>query len=96
MNAAITRSIARGAAMINDSEILKMWRFKLSAHKVSTQGPGHCRIDFCKRVSSCINNKDVFVYILRHHVSEGHLQKLQADLAGEDGIEEEPNSKAED
>jgi hypothetical protein len=42
------------------------------------------------------HNKDVFLCILRHHVREGHLQQLQADLAGDDGIEEEPNSKTED
>jgi hypothetical protein len=65
----------------------------------STQGPEHCHIDFCKKVASCTNNKDVFLCILRHHVREGHLQylqQLQADLAGEDGFEEDPKSSAED
>jgi hypothetical protein len=59
----------------------------------STQGPEHCHIDFCKKVAACTNNKDVFLCILRHHVREGHLQylqKLQADLAGDDDSEAVP------
>ena len=59
----------------------------------STQGPEHNHIDFCKKVAACTNNKDVFLCILRHHVREGHLQylqKLQADLAGDDDSEAVP------
>jgi hypothetical protein len=44
-------------------------------------------------VAACTNNKDVFLCILRHHVREGHLQylqKLQADLAGDDDSEAVP------
>ena len=69
------------------------------SENVSTQGPEHCHIDFCKKVAACTNNKDVFLCILRHHVREGHLQylqKLQADLAGEDDSEELPKTSAED
>ena len=59
----------------------------------STQGPEHCHIDFVKKVAHCTNNKDVFLTILRYHVREGHLQylqKLRADLAGEDDDHSEP------
>jgi hypothetical protein len=49
----------------------------------------------------CQQPADVFLCILRHHVREGHLQylqKLQADLAGDDEIEPEEvaASRAED
>ena len=59
----------------------------------STQGPEHCHIDFIKKIAHCTNNKDVFLTILRYHVREGHLQylqKLRADLAGEDDDHSEP------
>ncbi len=49
------------------------------------------QIDFCKKVANCTNNKDVILCILRHHMREGHLQylqKLQADLPGEEDSEE--------
>ena len=29
------------------------------------QGPEHCHIDFCKRLSRCINNKDTFLRVMR-------------------------------
>jgi hypothetical protein len=61
------------------------------SENTSNQGPEHCHIDFCKKVANCTNNKEVFLCILRHHVREGHLQylqKLQADLAGEEESEE--------
>ena len=59
----------------------------------STQGPEHCHIDFVKKIAHCTNNKDVFLTILRYHFREGHLQylqKLRADLAGEDDDHSEP------
>ena len=59
----------------------------------STQGPEHRHIDFVKKIAHCTNNKDVFLTILRYHVREGHLQylqKLRADLAGEDDDHSEP------
>ncbi len=57
------------------------------SENVSTQGPEHCHIDFCKKVAVCTINKDVFLTILRPHIREGqlqYLQKLHADLADED------------
>jgi hypothetical protein len=59
----------------------------------STQGPEHCHIDFVKKIAHCTDNKDVFPTILRYHVREGHLlylQKLRADLTGEEINESEP------
>ena len=69
------------------------------SENVSTQGPEHCHIDFCKKVAACTNNKDVFLTIMRHHVREGHLQylqKLHADLADEDSEEVPPRQSAEE
>jgi hypothetical protein len=69
------------------------------SENVSTQGPEHCHIDFCKKVAACINNKDVLLTIMRHHVREGHLhylQKLHADLADEDSEKVLPKKSAEE
>jgi hypothetical protein len=58
----------------------------------STQGPEHCHIDFVKKIAHCTNNKEVFFTILRYHVREGHLQYLQkllADLTGEENDDSE-------
>ncbi len=71
------------------------------SENISTQGPEHCHIDFCKKVANYTNNKDVFLCILCHPVREGHLQyiqKIQADLAGEEDSEEavSPTSAAEE
>jgi hypothetical protein len=40
------------------------------------QGPEHCHIDFCKQLSGCIKNKDVFLCFMRWYVCAGHLQYL--------------------
>ncbi len=34
------------------------------SENVSTQGPEHCHIDFCKKVAACTNNKDVLLTIM--------------------------------
>ena len=55
---------------------------------LSWQGPEHCHIDFCKRLARCINNKDVFLCIMRWHARAGHLQYLRTldtDAAAADG-----------
>jgi hypothetical protein len=57
-------------------KVCKLILFSWSEH-LSTQGPKHCNIDFCKKVAAWTNNKDVFLCILRHHVCEGHLQYLK-------------------
>lgn len=56
--------------------------------QLECQGPEHCHIDFCKSLSRCINNKDVFLCVMRWHVRAGHLQYLKAldtDAAADDG-----------
>jgi hypothetical protein len=54
------------------------------SENVSTQGPEHCHIEFCKALAHCTNNKDIFLTILRWHARAAHLQylrNLEVDLA---------------
>ena len=74
------------------AQVLQLFLFGWSEN-FSTQGPEHCHIDFVKKIAHCTNNKDAFLTILRYHAREGHLQylqKLRADLAGEDDDHSEP------
>ena len=61
------------------------------------QGPERCHVDFCKRLARCINNKDVFLCIMRWHIRAGHLQYLRSlDVgAADDGGEDEQMSFVE-
>ena len=60
------------------------------------QGPEHCHIDFCKRLASCTNNKDVFLCIMRWHVRAGHLQYLRSLDADANDCEGGGKEEAED
>jgi hypothetical protein len=43
---------------------LILFGWLLWLENTSTQGPGQCHIDFCKKVAICTNNKEVFLCIL--------------------------------
>jgi len=51
----------------------------------STQGPEHCHIVFLKKLAGCTNNKDVFLTILKWHVTAARARgtrTVSAHLAG--------------
>jgi len=48
------------------------------------QGPEHGHIDNIKRLAGCVNNKEVYLTVLKTHARAGHLsylRTLEADLA---------------
>ena len=65
------------------------------SENVSTQGPEHCHIEFCKALAHCTNNKDIFLTILRWHARAAHLQylrNLEVDLADAEAEDDGPAS----
>ena len=61
------------------------------------QGPEHGHIDNIKRLAGCINNKEVYLSVLKAHARAGHLSYLKSldkDLA--DAAAEEHDAPEED
>ena len=54
-------------------------------------GPGHGHVNNIKRLACCVNNKEMYLTVLRAHARAGHLSylcSLEVDLADAAGAED--------
>ena len=60
------------------------------------QGPEHGHIDNIKQLACCVNNKEVYLTVLKAHARAGHLsylRSLEVDLADAAGAEDDASEE---
>ena len=65
----------------------------------SHQGPEHGHIDNIKRLAGCVNNKEVYLSVLKAHARAGHLsylRSLEVDLADAEAAEHDASEEEEE